>query len=169
MTYRAIGSGGAVAAAETLVHVLSGVESLTVIRADLRAILASAPRPPLRRRIEAAVRHVDRAIAELTSPAGSRPTAMAATSAAIGEMEDVRRRGLLDASAVRDPLNRMTSVGWVVSRQDLEAATGTGPLLAILVASALIDQGNAAHTAGQSLLASSLYGAASLVIVLASI
>jgi hypothetical protein len=138
--------------------VLNAVESLAAIAADLETLLAGSARPALSRRVETALERVRRAIAELGETPSDHQSAVAAITAALGELEEVLRRNLLDAATTRDLLRRLTGVSWLLARQDLEAAVARrGNILLIALANGAIQQANGDAARGQHQLASGLY------------
>ena len=154
--------------ATTLVHVLSDLESLNVAVSHLESILLANPRPPLRTRIGDALRDVRSAIVELGRLSPNHPLAVAFLKSAIGELEEVLTRNLLDATTSRDLLNRLTGVSWLVAKQDVEAAIGTHSPLAIALASLLINQGDTSYAQGRYEISSGFYRAATLVVAFPS-
>ena len=158
ITYTATDSGGATATASTTVHVRNAVESLELIAAQLATILEASSRPALSRRVDDALQRVRRAIAELGETPSDHRTAVAAITAALGELEDVLRRNLLDAKTTRDLLTRLTGVSWLLARQDLEAAVARrGRIVLIALAAVSIQQANGDAARGHYQLASGLY------------
>jgi predicted extracellular nuclease len=158
VVYTATDSGGAVAQASTSVHVLSALESLQAIETELVAIRAANTRPPLSLRIDNALRYVRQAIAELGEAPADQAPAVANITLAIGELEEVLRRNLLDAATARSLLRRLTGASWVLAQQELEdAVSRQGRAVYIALANALIQQGNAAAAAGKYQSASSTY------------
>ncbi len=158
ITYTATDSGGATATASTTVRVRNAVESLELIAAQLATILEASTRPALSRRVEDALQRVRRAIAELGETPSDHRTAVAAITAALGELEDVLRRDLLDAATTRDLLTRLTGVSWLLARQDLEAAVARrGHIVPIALAAVSIQQANGEAARGHYQLASGLY------------
>ena len=158
ITYTATDSGGATATASTTVHVLNAVESLELIAAQLATILEASSRPVLSRRVEDALQRVRRAIAELGETPSDHRTAVAAITAALGELEDVLREKRLDAATTRDLLTRLTGVSWLLARQDLEAAVARrGRTVLIALSAVSIQQANGEAARGHYQLASGLY------------
>ena len=157
VTYTATDSGGNTATATQTVQVLSAIESLNTIAADLEVLILSNPPSAQKRRLEDALRGVRRGIAELGEAPPDDATAATAITAAIGDIDEAVRKGF-NPSIARDLMKRLAGVSWLLARQDLEAAIARGGRpVNITLAAALIQQGNTLAANGQYGPASSAY------------
>ncbi len=144
ITYTATDAGGATTTATATVTVLSAVESLDAIEADLERILAASTQPALSKRVESALAHLRKAMGEFDAAHRGRVTAVVFLSSAIRDLVDIMGRGLLDGPTAQSLLKRLTGVSWLLAVQEHgDAAT--------------IQQGNAAAAAGRYSTASSTY------------
>jgi hypothetical protein len=158
VTYTALDSGGAAATATSLVKVLNAVESLQSMAANLEGVIAGSTSHALTRRAEAALRSVQRAIAQLEEAPPDHTRSVSHVTAAIGEIEDILKKNLLNAKVARDFLRRLTGVSWLLARQDLDLALSQeGHNFNNLIAALLMTEGNSSAAAGRYSLASSVY------------
>ena len=144
VTYTATDAGGATTTATATVTVLSATESLQAIKADLETILAASTQKALNKRIESVLANVRKAITELDGSHRGPAAAAVFVSAAIVDLEDILRRGLLAAPVAHGLLQRLTGVSWLVAMQQPGNAW-------------LIELGNKAAAGGYYSAASALY------------
>jgi len=158
VTYTAVDSGGGATTATTAVKVLNAVESLQLIAGNLQTVIAGSTSQQLTRRAGAALLAVQRALAQLAEVPSDHTGAVSYITSAIGEIEDILRKNLLNAAATHDLLRRLTGVSWLLARQDLELALSQEGLnLNNLIATMLLNEANSAAAAGRYSQASSIY------------
>lgn len=158
VTYTAVDAGGNTATATADVKVLNAVESLQAIAAELQAIVASSTKPALTKRAKDARTAVLRAIAQLQENPSDDGHGVQYVTAAIGELEEILKKHLLDTTTAKDLLKRLTGVSWLLAKQNLERAIAdNGWRLAHLIASRLLSEANGAASAGRYSLASTVY------------
>jgi hypothetical protein len=120
VTYTAIDSGGATATSLASVQVLTALESLRAIEAEVRALIAAhPPTSPQARRLGSALRHLERADAQLNGTPTQKMKTRAANQvvAAIEVFEEIKRRSLLPAATIESLLKRSTGVNWLMAKQ----------------------------------------------------
>ncbi len=158
VTYTAVDSGGGITTATTEVTVLNAVESLQLIASNLQAVISASTKQALTKRAQDALTAVQRAIAQLQEVPSDHRRGVIYVTAAIGELEDILRRNLLDAATTRDLLKRLTGVSWLLAKQDLELAIALeGQNFNNAIATWLLAEANGAAAAGRHSLASGVY------------
>jgi predicted extracellular nuclease len=110
ITYTATDSGGATAVATQTVKVLNALESLEVIAAELRTIIAGSTKAPLTARATDALKKVEKAIAYLSETPPNTPQALIRVRQAIQDIGGLMNQALLPASIADGLVQRLLAV-----------------------------------------------------------